>query len=281
MESISALFEEFSYRPRKSMGQNFLTDHKIIDNIEKAIECPEGDVLLEVGGGYGALTERLVKKGRLLTVVEPDHKLHAMLEKRFAKTPGFGLIKADIMKLDIAPLAPPPPALITVAGNIPYYLTTPLIIRLLTQYQPIVRRVYLMIQKEVADRLTAKPGSKNYGALTVCANYYSDAKKLVDVPARCFRPAPKVDSAFVVLDLKRELPLAGAVEKRLFAISRAVFQSRRKVITNSLKFLGKPTEEVNAALQKTGIDPQIRGEQLGLTKLMELAKAFEKDNSQF
>ncbi len=278
MESISALFEEFSYRPRKSMGQNFLTDNKIVDNIEKAIECPEGDVLLEVGGGYGALTERLVKKGRLLTVVEPDHKLHAMLERRFAKTPGFGLIKADIMKLDIAPLAPPAPGLITVAGNIPYYLTTPLIIRLLTQYQPIVRRVYLMIQKEVADRLVAKPGSKSYGALTVCTNYYCDVKKLVDVPARCFRPAPKVASAFVVLDLKRELPLSGAVEKRLFAISRAIFQSRRKVITNSLKFLGKPTEEVNAALQKTGIDPQIRGEELGLAKLMELAQAFDNGN---
>jgi 16S rRNA (adenine1518-N6/adenine1519-N6)-dimethyltransferase len=275
MESISTLFEEFSYRPRKSMGQNFLTDNNIVEKIEKAIDCPPGDVLLEVGGGYGVLTERLAKKDRLLTVVEMDHKLFAMLERKFGQTPGMALIKTDIMKLDIASLAPPPPALITVAGNIPYYLTTPLIIKLLTEHQAIVRKIYLMIQKEVADRLVAKPGSKAYGALTVCASYYSLVRKVADVPARCFRPAPKVDSAFIELEVKRELPLAGAAEKRLFAISRAIFQSRRKVITNSLKFLGKPSEEVLAALKAVQVDPQIRGEQLGLEKLMELAKAFD------
>jgi len=275
MESISALFEEFSYRPRKSMGQNFLADNNIVEKIDKAINCPPGDVLLEVGGGYGVLTERLAKKDRLLTVVEMDHKLFAMLERKFGQTPGMSLIKADIMKLDIAPLAPPPPALLTVAGNIPYYLTTPLIIKLLTEHQTIVRKIYLMIQKEVADRLVAKPGSKAYGALSVCASYYSHVRKVADVPARCFRPAPKVDSAFVELEVKRELALSGAAEKRLFTISRAIFQSRRKVITNSLKFLGKPTDEVLAALAKVNIDPQIRGEQLTLEKMMELAKAFD------
>jgi len=275
MESISKLFEEFSYRPRKSMGQNFLTDNNIVNKIEAAITCPEGDVLMEVGGGYGVLTEKLAKKNRLLTVVEMDHKLFAMLERKFNQTPGMALVKADIMEFDIASIAPPPPALITVAGNIPYYLTTPLIIKLLTEHQPIVRKIYLMIQKEVADRLVAKPGTKAYGALTVCASYYSKVRKVTDVPARCFKPAPKVDSAFIELEVKRELPLSGAAEKRLFAISRGIFQSRRKVITNSLKFLGKPNEEVLAALQKVNVDPQIRGEQLGLEKLMELAKAFD------
>jgi 16S rRNA (adenine1518-N6/adenine1519-N6)-dimethyltransferase len=279
MESISALFEEFSYRPRKSMGQNFLTDMKVVDQIDQAIECPPEDILLEVGGGYGALTERLVKKGRLLTVVEPDHKLYAMLEKRFAGAQGIAFVKANIMKLDIAPLAPPSPGLITVAGNIPYYLTTPLITRLLTEYRPLVRRIYLMIQKEVADRIVAKPGTKAYGALTLCANYYSHPRKLVDAPARCFRPAPKVDSAFIVLEVKRELPLPEAVEKRLFAIVRGIFQSRRKVLSNSLKFLGRPTEEVMAALKKTNLDPQVRGEQLSLEKMMELANAFENTNA--
>src|SRR5258708_1328769 len=101
MESISALFQEFSYRPRKSAGQNFLTDANILDKIEKAVECPEGDVLLEVGGGYGAFTERLLKKNRLLTVVEPDHKLFEMLKRKFGEKPGVALIKADIMKLDL------------------------------------------------------------------------------------------------------------------------------------------------------------------------------------
>lgn len=275
MESISNLFKEFSYRPRKSAGQNFLTDTSILDRIEESIQCPPGDVLLEVGGGYGALTDRLVKKGVPLTVVEPDHKLYAMLERKFGKTPGLSLLKADILKLDLAPLAPPAPARLIVAGNIPYYLTTPLITRLLTQYAPLLRKVYLMVQKEVADRLAAQPGTKAYGALTLCAQYYAHPRKVLDVPARCFRPRPKVDSAFVELGIKTSPPLAGDAEKRFFNLVRAIFQSRRKMLSNSLKSLGRPVEKVTWALQKTSLDPQIRGEQLGLEKMIELSQALE------
>lgn len=275
MESISALFDEFSYRPRKSQGQNFLTDTSILDQIERVVQCPLGDMLLEVGGGYGALTDRLIKKGVPLTVVEPDHKLFAMLERKFGKTLGTQLVKADILKLDLAPFVPPPPARLTLAGNIPYYLTTPLITRLLTQYPSSLRRIYLMVQKEVADRLAAKPGTKAYGALTLCAQYYSLPRKILDVPARCFRPRPKVDSAFVELELKPSLPLEGASEKRFFSLVRAIFQSRRKMLSNSLKSLGRPVEKVEEALLKTGINPQVRGEQLGLEKLMELSQALE------
>jgi 16S rRNA (adenine1518-N6/adenine1519-N6)-dimethyltransferase len=275
MDSISDLFKEFSYRPRKTAGQNFLTDSKILDQIDQVIQCPTGDVLLEVGGGYGVLTERLAKKGALLTVVEVDHKLFAMLERKFGKTPGMGLVKADILKLDLSLYAPPAPARLTVAGNIPYYLTSPLITRLLTQYNRIVRKVYLMVQKEVAERLVAAPGTKAYGALTLCAQYYSKPRKLVDVPSRCFKPRPKVDSAFIELEIKDTLPLSEAVERHFFALVRAIFQTRRKMLSNSLKSLGKPAEKVQAALEKTSINPQIRGEELGLEKLMDLSKALE------
>ncbi len=275
MESISDLFKEFSYRPRKSQGQNFLTDASILGSIERAIECPPGDILLEVGGGYGALTERLANKRAPLTVVEPDHKLFAMLERKFGKAPGVHLVKADILKLDLAPLAPPSPARLTLAGNIPYYLTTPLITRLLTQCNSILRKVYLMVQKEVADRLAAKPGTKAYGSLTLCAQYYSLPKKILDVPARCFRPRPQVDSAFIELEMKTAFPLSGPSEKRFFALVRAIFQSRRKMLSNSLKSLGRPGEKVQEALRKAALDPQVRGEQLGLEKLVELALALE------
>lgn len=275
MESIPALFKEFSYRPRKSQGQNFLSDTTILDQIDRAIECPPGDVLLEVGGGYGALTERLAKKQVPLTVVEPDHKLFAMLEKRFGKASGIQLVKADILKLDLVPMAPPKPALLTVAGNIPYYLTTPLITRLLTQYSAILRRIYLMVQKEVANRLAARPGTKAYGALTLCAQYYSRPRKVLDVSARCFKPKPKVDSAFLELEVKTSFPLSGEAERHFFALVRAIFQSRRKMLSNSLKSLGKPVEKVQEALRQTGIDPQIRGEELDLDKLVELATALE------
>ncbi len=275
MESISSLFKEFSYRPRKSAGQNFLTDPLIIDQIDKAIECPPGDVLVEVGGGYGVLTERLARKGRPLTVVEIDHKLFAMLERKFEKAHGIQLVKADILKLDLAPLAPPPPARLTVAGNIPYYLTSPLITRLLAKYNPIIRKIYLMVQKEVAERLTAQPGTKAYGALTLCAQYYSFPRKLVEVPARCFKPRPKVDSAFIELEMKPRFPLQGEPERHFFALVRAIFQTRRKMLSNSLKSLGKPTEKVREALAQTSIDPQVRGEELGLEKLIELTLALE------
>jgi 16S rRNA (adenine1518-N6/adenine1519-N6)-dimethyltransferase len=276
MTSIKALFEEYAYRPRKSAGQNFLTDFQVLDKIEKTIQCPPGDILLEVGGGYGALTERLLKKEKPLTVVEVDHKLFAMLERKFGASPLLRLVKGDILKTDLAPLAPPPPAKLTVAGNIPYYLTTPLITKLLTQY-PLVRRIYLMVQKEVADRLAAKPGTKDYSALTLCAQYYSSVKRVVEVPARCFKPRPKVDSAFIEMVLKPQLPLEKGAEKAFFIMVRSIFQSRRKVITNSLKNTGKTSEQVLSALNKTGIDPQIRGEKLGIEKLMELSKALEAE----
>ncbi|HEY5038044.1 MAG TPA: 16S rRNA (adenine(1518)-N(6)/adenine(1519)-N(6))-dimethyltransferase RsmA [bacterium] len=275
MESIPALFKEFSYRPRKSAGQNFLTDLKILDQIEQVVDCPLGDLLLEVGGGYGALTDRLARKGRPLTVVEPDHKLFAMLERKYLGKPDLTLVKADIMKLDLKLLTPPAPGLITVAGNIPYYLTTPLITRLLTQYHSVVRKIYLMVQKEVADRMTASPGTKAYGALTLCIQYYTRVQKKIDVPARCFRPKPKVDSAFLELEMKPSFPLEGQAESRFFALVRAIFQSRRKILLNSLKSMGQPVPQILAALEKSGLDPQIRGEKLNMEKLIELSKALE------
>jgi 16S rRNA (adenine1518-N6/adenine1519-N6)-dimethyltransferase len=274
MGTISTLFEEFSYRPRKSAGQNFLTDSKIQDQIEQAVQCPPGDVLLEVGGGYGVLTERLVKKGSPLVVVEPDHKLFAMLERRFGKTPNISLIKADILRLDLNQFRPLEPAKITVVGNIPYYLTTPLLTRLLAQYHPFLRRIYFMVQKEVADRMMARPGTKAYGALTLCAQYYAPVRKLLDVPARCFKPRPKVDSAFIELEIRSQLPLNPEEERRFFALVRAIFQSRRKVLSNSLKLLGKPPERVGEALKKVNLDSRIRGEELDMEKLIELSKAL-------
>jgi len=250
-------------------------DGAIVDKIDAAIECPPEDRLLEVGGGYGVLTERLRHKTRHLTVVEIDHKLFAMLERRFALAdPPIQLVKADIMKFDLESLKPAPPGKITVAGNIPYYLTTPLITRLLTQSNHLVRRIYLMIQKEVAERLVAGPGTKAYGALSLCAQYYGPARKWVDVPARCFKPQPKVDSAFVELTLREKPLLAPEGEKLFFQLVRSIFQSRRKVLSNSLKSLGRPPEQIARALEATGVRPSIRGEELGLQKLLEMTEAL-------
>jgi 16S rRNA (adenine1518-N6/adenine1519-N6)-dimethyltransferase len=273
--SIPSLFKEFSYRPRKTAGQNFLVDRTVLDRIEASIECPPEDLLLEVGGGYGALTERLIRPGRRVTVVEPDHKLFAMLEGRFGKVPGVSLVKADILGLDLGTLRPPAPGLLTVAGNIPYYLTTPLVTRFLTRYHGLLRRIFLMVQKEVADRMGADPGTKAYGALTLCVRYYAGFRRLVEAPARCFKPRPKVDSVFIELEPKREPALGPEEEKRFFTLVRAVFQSRRKTLFNSLKRMGKPAERARKALERSGLDPQVRGETLSMETLMGLSKALE------
>jgi len=277
MEDLSSLFKELSYRPRKSAGQNFLVDIKALDRIEASIDCPPGDILLEVGGGTGALTERLLRKGRPLTVVEVDHKLFVILEKRFAQAQGFNLVKSDILKLDLSAYAPPSPGLITLAGNIPYYLTTPLITGLLEKHRTRLRRIYLMVQKEVADRMQARPGTKAYGALTLCVGYHGKFRRLLEVPAKSFKPVPKVDSAFIEIELRREPLLPLDQEKRLFSVIRAIFQTRRKVLSNSLKSLGRGQEGTLRALERIGLDPQVRGETLGLDRLIELSKALGED----
>jgi 16S rRNA (adenine1518-N6/adenine1519-N6)-dimethyltransferase len=133
-----------------------------------------------------------------------------------------------------------------------------------------------MVQKEVADRLEADPGTKDYGALTLCARYYSTVKRLVEVPARCFKPRPKVDSAFIELTLKNPLPLAQGPERAFFKLVKAIFQSRRKVITNSLKSLGKDIQVVETALKTVKLNPQVRGETLAIEKMMELSAALEE-----
>ena len=274
MGSVDDLFREHSFRPRRSKGQNFLVDRQVLSRIETTVECPPGDVLLEVGGGTGVLTERLLLKERPLVVVEQDHKLHAMLEKRFRTASAFRLVKADILELDI-PSFVPAGGRITLVGNIPYYLTTPLVTGLLTGPRGILRRIYLMVQKEVADRLEARPGTKAYGALTLCARYFSEVRVHFPVPASSFKPCPKVGSAFISLTPKPDLPLDGKGEERLFRLVRAVFQSRRKTLRNSLKLLGKPSSETEKALEACGLEPEVRGETLDLSKFIELSQAVK------
>jgi 16S rRNA (adenine1518-N6/adenine1519-N6)-dimethyltransferase len=274
MSDLHDLFKKDGFRPRKTAGQNFLVDRNILSQIDQAIEVPPGDVLMEVGGGTGALTEKLVKKNRPLLVVEPDHKLHEYLERRFKGQGFMRIIKEDILRLDFAPFVPPPPALITLAGNIPYYLTTPLITRLLEREGGRIRSIYLMIQREVAERLAAKPGTKAWGALSVCARYYADFKVLFPVSRRCFRPAPKVESAFVRIIPKKKLLLGEEDTKNLFRTVRAIFQTRRKTLFNSIRSGGWDEPKGREALKACRLEAMVRGETLDLDRLIELSLAL-------
>jgi 16S rRNA (adenine1518-N6/adenine1519-N6)-dimethyltransferase len=279
MTSLQELFRDEGFRPRKSAGQNFLVDRKVLDRIEDSIEVPPGDVLLEVGGGTGALTERLVRKNRPLLVVESDHKLHAFLVQRFTGQGFLSILKSDILRLDLGPYVPPPPARITLVGNIPYYLTTPLITRLLEEERGRIRSISLMVQREVADRLAAKPGTKAWGALSVCARYHADLQVLFPVGRRCFQPVPKVESAFIRLVPKDALPLGEAEGRTLFRLVRAVFQTRRKTLLNSLRSGGWEEAAAREALRECGLVPEVRGETLDVERLTGLSQALGRLSS--
>jgi 16S rRNA (adenine1518-N6/adenine1519-N6)-dimethyltransferase len=274
--SLHELFSKDGFRPRKSAGQNFLVDTKILGRIESVIRPPSEDVMLEVGGGTGALTERLVKKKSPLIVVESDHKLFDHLERTFGNLPHVHLVKADIMKLDLAPFVPPSPGKITLVGNIPYYLTTPLITRLLEKERGRIRSISLMIQKEVAERLGAQPGTKSWGALSVCAGYWSNFQMLFPVPRLSFKPAPKVESAFVRLTPIEKPMLDEEGTKNLFRLVRAIFQTRRKTLLNSLKSGGWTDEVARKAIEECRLKPEVRGETLNLEHLVELSLLLEK-----
>jgi len=274
--SLHELFSKDGFRPRKSAGQNFLVDTKILGHIESVIRPPLDDVLLEVGGGTGALTERLIAKKKPLIVVESDHKLFDHLVRNFGKLPMVHLIKADIMKLDLAPYVPPPPGKITLVGNIPYYLTSPLITRILEKEQGRIRSISLMIQKEVADRLGATAGTKAWGALSVCAQYWASFHNLFPVPRQSFKPAPKVESAFVRLTPHEKPMLDEVGTKNLFRLVRAIFQTRRKTLHNSLKSGGWVDEVSRKAIEECRLKPEVRGETLDLQHLVELSLLLEK-----
>lgn len=274
--SLHELFNKDGFRPRKSAGQNFLVDTKILGRIESVIRPSSDDVMLEVGGGTGALTERLVKKKSPLIVVESDHKLFDHLERTFGNLPYVHLVKADIMKLDLAPFVPPSPGKITLVGNIPYYLTTPLITRLLEKERGRIRSISLMIQKEVAERLGAQPGTKAWGALSICARYWSHFQMLFPVSRQSFKPAPKVESAFVRLTPLEKPMLDEEGTKNLFRLVRAIFQTRRKTLLNSLKSGGWTDEAARKAIEECRLKPEVRGETLDLEHLVELSLLLEK-----
>jgi 16S rRNA (adenine1518-N6/adenine1519-N6)-dimethyltransferase len=274
--SLHELFNKDGFRPRKSAGQNFLVDTKILDHIDAVIRPPADDVILEVGGGTGALTEKLAARERPLVVVESDHKLFAHLERTFGNLPYVHLVKADIMKLDLTPFVPPSPGKITLVGNIPYYLTSPLITRLLEKEQGRIRSISLMIQKEVADRLGAKAGTKAWGALSVCASYWASFHNLFPVPRLSFKPAPKVESAFVRLTPHEKPMLDEVGTKNLFRMVKAIFQTRRKTLLNSLRSGGWGDEVAMKAIEACGLTPEVRGETLALERLVELSLVLEK-----
>ena len=267
------ILKTFNIHMSKKLGQNFLIDADIVRGIVDAADIRPGERVMEIGPGIGTLTQGLAEAGAEVTAVELDKKLPAVLAKTLEGYENVRIVQGDILKVNIPEIMGSEP--FKVAANLPYYITTPIIMTLLERRLPISRLV-TMVQKEVADRMVAEPGTKAYGALSVAVQYYTQPHVELDVPPRSFIPAPEVDSVVIVCDVREKPPVTVADEKLFFRVVRAAFGQRRKTLSNALKGAGFDKELIRTALPAAGIDGTRRGETLSLMEFAAIATAFLK-----
>ncbi|MDD6527724.1 MAG: 16S rRNA (adenine(1518)-N(6)/adenine(1519)-N(6))-dimethyltransferase RsmA [Oscillospiraceae bacterium] len=250
----------------KALGQNFLINPTVCPKMAEECGADENTGVIEIGAGIGVLTKELAKRSRKVVSVELDTRLLPVLDETLAEFDNVEIVNADIMKLDLKKLIEEKfgGMKVAVCANLPYYITSPVITMLLESKLPI-ESVTVMIQKEVADRLTAPVGSRDSGAVTVCVNYFSKPEKLFDVKKGSFMPMPKVDSAVIRLTVRKEPPVPVGDEKKFFRLVKAAFSMRRKTALNSISSgLSIPKPTVEQALVNVGLDLNVRAEKLTL-----------------
>ena len=250
----------------KALGQNFLVNPTVCPKMAEECGADENTGVIEIGAGIGVLTKELAKRARKVVSVELDTRLLPVLDETLAEFDNVEIVNADIMKLDLKKLIEEKfgGMKVAVCANLPYYITSPVITMLLESKIPI-ESVTVMIQKEVADRLTAPVGSRDSGAVTVCVNYFSKPEKLFDVKKGSFMPMPKVDSAVIRLTVRKEPPVPVGDEKKFFRLVKAAFSMRRKTALNSISSgLSIPKPTVEQALVNVGLDLNVRAEKLTL-----------------
>lgn len=266
------ILKKFNLRASKRLGQNFLIDSEVVRKIIDAAEISEGEAVLEIGPGIGTLTQGLLEAGAKVTAVELDKKLPAVLAETLEGYENFKLIQGDILKINLSEIFS---GSFKVVANLPYYITTQILLQLLEKKLPI-KKIVTMVQREVAERMTAKPDSKIYGAMSVAVQFRSDAKIFFDVEAKSFLPRPEVTSSVVVCDV-REFPKKVSDEEFFIKVVRASFGQRRKTILNSLIGAGFPREKVSHALQVAEINFKRRAETLSVEEFINLAENFQGD----
>lgn len=260
-------------RAKKRFGQHFLNDRNIIRKIVAAAGVKEGDRVLEIGPGTGVLTEELLATGANVTAIEVDQELIAYLKERFHDE-RLTIIPADALKFSYEELAKEAGGRLKLVANLPYYISGPLLSKLLTERAAFSIMV-LMFQKEVAVRITSGPGSRDYGNLSVLSQAFTEVKREFDVPARLFSPKPKVDSSVVSFHVLGSPKVDFDDEDFFRKVVRSAFGARRKTLLNALTSLGAK-EEMLGALEEAGVDPQRRGETLSLTEFGALSRAIYK-----
>ena len=272
------IINKYSFAFQKKFGQNFLIDSNVLESIIRGAEITKDDFVLEIGPGIGTMTQYLCEAARQVVAVEIDKMLIPILEDTLSEYDNVEVINQDVLKVDTKSLAEEKNngKPIKVVANLPYYITTPIIMGLFESGVPI-DSITIMVQKEVADRMQTGPGSKDYGALSLAVQYYATAKVILNVSATCFMPRPNVDSAVIKLTRHKEPTVNVVDEKLMFKIIRASFNQRRKTLVNGLKNspeLSFSKEQIVKAIEKIGKPETIRGEALTLEEFAELANAF-------
>jgi 16S rRNA (adenine1518-N6/adenine1519-N6)-dimethyltransferase len=264
---LAKLREQFGFSSDKSLGQNFLIDGNTVARVADAAELSRGDTVIEIGAGVGALTGALSERAGRVIAVETDRRLIPALEAALADRTNIEIANEDFLKYDMNSAG----GVYKLVGNLPYNITTPVIVKAFEAPSPPSLMVFMM-QKEVAERITAPPGGRIYGAISVLAQYRSETELLFSVSREVFRPKPNVDSAVVRFrTVSRDVP--AETEKTLFQIVKAGFGQRRKTLRNSLKALGAD-EAVAKALDAAGVDPGLRAETLSWKDYLRIAEAL-------
>jgi 16S rRNA (adenine1518-N6/adenine1519-N6)-dimethyltransferase len=274
------ILDKYGFSFKKSLGQNFLIDTNILNRIVDHAQLTESSAAIEVGPGIGALTEQLARRSKKVMAFEIDQRLLPILADTLSPYPNVKVIHQDILKADVQQYIDEELAEIDdimVVANLPYYVTTPILMKLLEERLPI-RGIVGMLQKEVADRLAAKPGTKEYGSLSIAVQYYTVAETVMIVPKTVFIPQPNVDSAVIRLTIREEPAVIVKDETFFFQVTRASFAQRRKTILNNLTSQlpnGKQNkEQIISALKEVGIDESRRGETLSIEEFGRLSDAL-------
>ena len=273
---IKDIVRDFGFSFSKGLGQNFLLDKNVLEDIVDAADVSEG--VIEVGPGFGVLTRELAKNSKKVISIELDSRLFPVLDYTLEEFDNVKIIEGDVLKINLKDVINGEFSgeKISVAANLPYYITTPIITMLLEGKYPI-KRIVVMVQKEVALRLAADAGSKDYGAISVLTRYYTNPRIVTVVPADSFYPAPKVDSAVVCLEVLDKPNVDVKDEKMFFKVVKGAFSQRRKTLLNCLSSsFGLDKETTTEKIRNCGIDPGIRGEKLGIEEFAKLADEFLK-----
>lgn len=277
-EETKFLMKKYQISANKNLGQNFLIDENVIQNIIDSAQINQSDFVIEIGPGLGTLTSQLVEKADKVIAIELDQKMVKILQERFSLYSNFQLLNEDVLKVDLKTLIEKENTQkcpVKIVANLPYYITTPIIMKLLEEKLPI-QNITVMVQKEVADRLTAIPGEKNTGAITYCVYYYCEPKQVMLVPNTSFIPEPKVNSEVIQLNIRQNPPVQLKNETVFFKIVKASFMQRRKTLLNGLTNAGIISKErMREILNKMQLPETVRGEDLSIEQFAQIANELD------